>query len=49
MAAAEALDPAIASRLADVQPLQEWVPKRDAPGASQAVMEAPIAAGSAAG
>ena len=47
VAAAEALDPAIASRLADVQPLQEWVPRRDGPVAPDTAAEIPVAAGSA--
>src|SRR4029079_17694657 len=49
VAAAEALDPAIASRLADVQPLPEGVPRRDRPSAPEPGADIPVAAGSAAG
>ncbi|HYN69096.1 MAG TPA: ATP-grasp domain-containing protein, partial [Candidatus Eisenbacteria bacterium] len=49
VAAAEALDPAIAGRLADVRPLQEWVPPRDRATTTEPVTEIPIGAGSAAG
>jgi carbamoyl-phosphate synthase large subunit len=45
IAAAEALDPAIAARLAEVRPLGDWVPEPGVPRRPASEAEEPVAAG----